>query len=156
MIYSLRNISVFFINLFCCDELFNLINCDRLINRASCTGILTSSVTYCTTYCRKWIFIFDKLQCIHISPLRCHLYVTLYRKMCRTGGLTRCCTCIITVNLCIIPIIWIPFFFAPLNCIRKLRLRIFNRTILCTKFLSELCCSCRTKFNASSACDTLI
>ena len=105
-------------------EFLNFIYSNSLIYSSSCTRIFTSSVTYMSTYCRKRIFFLDKRKCIHKPALCSHLKIALDCYMCWTGCFTRCCTCIITVNPVLIPVVLRPHMWSPFLFWWKRHLRI--------------------------------
>ena len=77
--------------------------------------------------------------------------------MYRTSSLTRCCTCLIAIDLGIVTIVIVPLVRSPLLVIRKLALRISNLcAVLLAKLLAELSSADRTYLYALTAGNTLL
>ena len=107
--------------------------------------------------CREWVVLLDQCKGISVSSLRCHLDITLNSDMCRTGCLTRSCTCIITVDAVLITIVFVPHLRSPFLLCWKNMLRIlYLRTIFLAKLLTKLNSTSRAILYTTSASHTVL
>ena len=139
------------------DKFLNRINRYRRINRPACAGIFAALIADTAADSRERILRTNEPRSLLILPFLCLGKICLDRNMGRArrlagGGSRR----IGVMHTGRITVVFIPCILAPLDRIRKHRLRIGLFTaILMAQLLSKLNSTRRTAFNTKTAGNTL-
>ena len=148
---DLRHKTCLGMQVFLRNEFLHGVDSHGAVDRTARTSVLATAVADTPAHCRERVLAFDQLQCLGVFAFCGFLQITLHGDMCRTSGLTRRRTGLITVDAVLVAVVFRPFLRTPFGSVRQLLFRISLRTMLGAELLTQLHRTCRAVLHAPAA-----